>query len=125
MEITEISDEENEEMMELSPPKRQKIDDEASFLKAKLAEMLAKQSAVSTASKVAKPVILTTGLCDDYMERLRDRCSKNGGKIVKTMSHAVTHVVTQACTNRMETRRTLKYLQGILSKCWVVDFSCM
>lgn len=75
-------------------------------------------------SKCKTPVILCTGLCESYNNRVKELCTAHGGTITKSISNSVTHVVTQTCTSRMETRRTLKYLQGILKHCWVVGYEC-
>ena len=75
-------------------------------------------------SSCVRPIILCTSLCDEYKKRVQARCEEFGGKIVNSISPAVTHVVTRSNNRGIGNTRTLKYLQGILQGCWIVDYEC-
>ena len=81
-------------------------------------------------SKNQKPKILCTGLNDDYMANIKAMCKSQGGAFVATTSTTgalpATHLVTQPPTSlRKYSSRTLKYLQAILSGCWIVTYECL
>eukprot|EP00043_Microstomoeca_roanoka_P000290 m.27338 g.27338 ORF g.27338 m.27338 type:complete len:703 (+) comp10232_c0_seq1:10-2118(+) len=68
------------------------------------------------------PVIVTTGLTDTLKSEAQRLCRLVGGSIQSHMSPDVTHIVT-TCNDKGQVKRTIKYLQGVLSGCWILDAS--
>ncbi|WIA37707.1 hypothetical protein OEZ86_014592 [Tetradesmus obliquus] len=63
-----------------------------------------------------------SGLSDAEKASLKQLAAAVGCRVADSWSSAVTHVVC-ATNEKREARRTLKYMQGILSGCWVVSSS--
>jgi len=66
-------------------------------------------------------VFLATGLTETKMRSMKQIIDELGGVLVKQFSRSVTHIVTCA-DEKGCTRRTLKYLYGIVTGKWIVGF---
>ncbi|KAL0205646.1 hypothetical protein P9112_000953 [Eukaryota sp. TZLM1-RC] len=72
-------------------------------------------------STVSSPCILSTGLTKEQHVELEKVLTLLGGKLKSRWSRSVTHVVSTLDSNR-RAKRTIKYLQGVVSNCYVVGF---
>jgi hypothetical protein len=81
---------------------------------------------VTTSSDIKNPVIMCSGITSDFISRISEFCKLLGtGKVVSKYSKHVTHLVTKSHTSKNLCGRTLKYLQSVITGCWIVDFNCM
>ncbi|XP_078656243.1 uncharacterized protein LOC144902593 [Branchiostoma floridae x Branchiostoma belcheri] len=79
------------------------------------------QVVMATSSQVGQVVALATGLDNKQREALEQCMLVLDGKVVKTFSDQVTHLVT-ACDEAGHCSRTIKYLRGVLTGKWIVSF---
>ncbi|KAI8489949.1 BRCA1-associated RING domain protein 1 [Branchiostoma belcheri] len=79
------------------------------------------QVVMTTSSQVGQVVALATGLDNKQREALEQCMLVLDGKVVKTFSDQVTHLVT-ACDEAGHCPRTIKYLRGVLTGKWIVSF---
>jgi len=68
------------------------------------------------------PVILTSGLTSSMLTHVGMLVSRIGGRLETQWSPQVTHLVTISKENRKPERRTFKYLQCVLTGCWIINF---
>ncbi len=82
---------------------------------------LVKKAQVMERSRCKSPVIVATGLENDNLRTLRTAVRKCGGRVVNEWQNGVTHVV---CTVDQDgrSRRTLKYMCGVVAGCAVVTW---
>eukprot|EP00058_Branchiostoma_floridae_P023328 XP_002608818.1 hypothetical protein BRAFLDRAFT_89685 [Branchiostoma floridae] len=79
------------------------------------------QVVMTTSSQVGQVVALATGLDTKQREALEQCMLVLDGKVVKTFSDQVTHLVA-ACDDTRRCPRTIKYLRGVLTGKWIVSF---
>lgn len=71
--------------------------------------------------------IITSNLPSQLSEDAEKFCKMFKGKLYKEFSESITHVVVLPNSDRKGMKmamRTLKYLNGLISGCWIVSYQC-
>ena len=86
------------------------------------------QEDLTTLSKAKSINILTTSFPLDMMDEIEKFCKIFKAKQYKVFSDHITHMVfypAEESGNKIETKRTVKYLMGVINGIWIVSYKCM